>query len=39
MTDLKEVIEPLLAARQQLRETFTTLHRRVLFIVRNDMTC
>jgi transposase len=39
MTDLEGIIEPLLAARQQLRETFTTLHRRVLSIVRHDMTC
>ncbi|CAN7662161.1 IS110 family transposase [Pararhizobium sp. LjRoot255] len=37
--DLQHIIEPLLEARQQLWETFTTLHRRLLSIVRDDATC
>jgi transposase len=32
-------MEPLLAARQKLREEFSRLHRRVLEIVRNDAVC
>ncbi|WP_455274895.1 IS110 family transposase [Rhizobium herbae] len=39
MTDLEHVIEPLLEARQQLRESFAALHRRLLSIVREDVTC
>ncbi|WP_028748420.1 IS110 family transposase [Rhizobium mesoamericanum] len=39
MVDLAEIIEPLLSARQQLRASFETLHRKVLSIVRNDVTC
>ncbi|WEX79370.1 IS110 family transposase (plasmid) [Sinorhizobium numidicum] len=39
MVDLAEIIEPLLSARQQLRESFEVLHRKVLSIVRNDVTC
>lgn len=39
MVDLAEIIEPLLSARQQLRESFEVLHRKVLSIVRNDATC
>jgi transposase len=39
MTDLEHVIEPLLKARQQLRESFAALHRRLLSIVRDDVTC
>lgn len=37
--DLSEIMEPLLAARQKLREEFSRLHRRVLEIVRNDAVC
>ncbi|MFC7066367.1 MULTISPECIES: IS110 family transposase [Brucella/Ochrobactrum group] len=37
--DLGEIMEPLLAARQKLRETFTALHRKLLSIVREDETC
>ncbi|AVA24621.1 IS110 family transposase [Rhizobium sp. NXC24] len=37
--ELQHIIEPLLEARQQLWETFTTLHRRLLSIVRDDATC
>lgn len=37
MVDLAEIIEPLLSARQQLRESFEVLHRKVLSIVRNDL--
>lgn len=39
MPDLEHVIEPLLEARQQLRESFAALHRRLLSIVRDDVTC
>ncbi|MHC2296199.1 IS110 family RNA-guided transposase [Rhizobium mongolense] len=39
MVDLAEIIEPLLSARQQLRASFEALHRKVLSIVRNDVTC
>jgi hypothetical protein len=39
MPDLGEIIEPLLAARQKLRETFTELHRKLLSIVRDDEAC
>ena len=39
MPELIEIMEPLLAARQKLRETFTTLHRKLLSIVRYDGVC
>lgn len=39
MPDLGEIMEPLLAARQKLRETFMELHRKLLSIVRDDETC
>lgn len=37
--ELIEIMEPLLAARQKLRESFTTLHRKLLAIVRDDGVC
>lgn len=37
--DLGEIMEPLLAARQKLRETFMVLHRKLLSIVRDDEIC
>ena len=39
MPELGEIMEPLLAARQKLRETFTDLHRKLLSIVRDDEVC
>ncbi len=39
MPELVEIMEPLLAARQKLREMFTKLHRKLLLIVRNDGVC
>jgi transposase len=39
MPDLGEIMKPLLAARQKLRETFMELHRKLLSIVRDDETC
>lgn len=39
MPDLCELMQPLLAARQKLRETFMQLHRKLLSIVRDDETC
>src|ERR1017187_4242851 len=39
MPELVEIMEPLLAARQKLRERFTKLHRKLLLIVRNDGVC
>ncbi|GLS36576.1 hypothetical protein GCM10010869_21660 [Mesorhizobium tianshanense] len=39
MPDLGEIMEPLLAARQKLRETCMELHRKLLSIVRDDETC
>lgn len=39
MSDLSEIMKPLLAARQKLRETFMELHRKLLSIVRGDETC
>src|ERR1019366_10468858 len=39
MPELIEIMEPLLAARQKLREMFTKLHRKLLLIVRNDGVC
>ena len=37
--DLLEIMEPLLDARRKLREHFTTLHRKLLKIVRDDTVC
>jgi transposase len=37
--DLGGIMEPLLAARQKLRETFMVLHRRLLLVVRDDEAC
>jgi transposase len=37
--DLKEIIAPLLDARQKLRDEFSRLHRKVLDIARDDVTC
>jgi len=37
--DLGEIMKPLLAARQKLRETFMALHRTLLSIVRDDEAC
>lgn len=37
--EIGEIIEPLLAARQKLREEFAKLHRRLLSIVRVDEVC
>jgi len=39
MPELVEIMEPLLTARQKLREMFTTLHRKLLSIVRDDGVC
>jgi transposase len=39
MPELVEIIEPLLAARQKLREMFTKLHRKLLLVVRGDDVC
>ena len=39
MPELVEIMEPLLAARQKLREMFTKLHRKLLSIVRDDDVC
>ncbi len=39
MPDLSEIMEPLLAARQKLREMFMELHRKLLSIARDDETC
>lgn len=39
MPDLGEIMEPLLAARRKLRETFMELHRKLLSIVRDDEIC
>jgi len=36
---LMEIMEPLLAARQKLREMFAKLHRRLLLVVRDDGVC
>jgi transposase len=38
-TTLERVMEPMLRARQALRTEYTTLHREVLRIVRNDDVC
>jgi len=37
--ELIEIMEPLLIARQKLRESFTKLHRKLLAIVRDDGVC
>ena len=39
MPELGEIMKPLLAARQKLRETFMELHRKLLSIVRDDEVC
>jgi transposase len=39
MPELVEIMEPLLASREQLRHAFMTLHRRLLLIVRDDPVC
>lgn len=39
MPELVEIMEPMLAARQKLREMFTTLHPKLLSIVRDDGVC
>jgi transposase len=39
MPDLAEIMAPLLASRQKLREEFSRLHRKVLEIVRDDTVC
>ena len=37
--ELLEIMEPLLSARQKLRETFTVLHSKLLAIVSEDRAC
>ncbi|MBP0614846.1 IS110 family transposase [Jiella mangrovi] len=37
--ELGEIMTPLLAARQKLRETFMELHRKLLLIARDDAVC
>jgi len=39
MPELIEIMEPMLAARQKLREMFTSLHHKLLSIVRDDGVC
>jgi transposase len=39
MADLAGIMEPMLAARQKLRETFMALHRQLLSVVRDDEMC
>jgi len=39
LPDLAELIEPLLIARQVIRDQFAILHRRLLAIVRDDEVC
>jgi transposase len=39
MPELAEIMEPLLVARQKLREMFAKLHRKLLLIVRDDGVC
>jgi transposase len=39
MPDLADIVEPLLDARQKLRQNSTVLHRKVLVIVRDDQVC
>jgi hypothetical protein len=38
-SDLAALVEPLLIARQVIREQFGILHRRPLAIVRDDAVC
>ncbi|WP_018240468.1 IS110 family transposase [Ensifer sp. BR816] len=37
--EIRDIIEPLLAARRKLREEFVKLHRKLLSIVRGDEVC
>ena len=39
LSDLAELVEPLLVVRRALREQFCVLHRRLLAIVRDDEVC
>ncbi|MDQ0321562.1 transposase [Pararhizobium capsulatum DSM 1112] len=39
MPDLASIMEPLLTVRKKLRETFITLHRQLLAVVRDDTAC
>ncbi|MBB4189695.1 transposase [Sinorhizobium terangae] len=39
MPELAEILEPLLDARDKLRQHFGALHRKVLMLVRKDETC
>src|SRR5438477_6437141 len=39
MSELAEIIDPLLEARRKLRELFAVLHRKLLVIVRDDTVC
>ncbi len=39
MPDLASIMLPLLLVRQKLRETFRTLHRQLLAVVRDDTAC
>ncbi len=39
LPDLASIIELLLAARRQLRDSFTALHRQLLAVVRDDEVC
>ncbi|WEJ08765.1 IS110 family transposase (plasmid) [Sinorhizobium sp. K101] len=39
MSDLSEIIEPLLDARGKLHQHFATLHRKLLAIARDDEVC
>jgi transposase len=39
LPDLAEIAEALLAARRQLREQFTKLHKKLLTLVRDDGVC
>jgi transposase len=39
MPDLASIMVPLLMVRQKLRETFMTLHRQLLAVVRDDTAC
>ncbi len=39
MPEIADIMAPLLTSRRQLREAFTTLHAKVLAIVRDDAVC
>jgi len=39
MPELADIMGPLLTSRNQLREAFVTLHRKLLSIVRDDAVC